>query len=96
MKRQYRRLRIALITFTLGLAAVRFGDGLETAWNTVNVDLPEAQSDVLFVFPIEKKYMCSGGSHGRCNYYQGDLTDLQPLRYRRNVDNRTQGGRESR
>jgi len=52
MKRIYSRFRIALMTFTLGLAAVYMSNGLAVAWNEVPVKLPTAvSSNVLAVFP---------------------------------------------
>lgn len=58
----YSKVRIALMTFTLGLASVWMANGLEIAWSEVPVDLPTAESgEVLAIFPIERRFMPRGG-----------------------------------
>jgi|GEM_PF-3392716 len=54
MKLEYRRFRIAMMTFALGMASVYMMNGLSIAWSDVPVDLPKASSDVLPVL-INKK-----------------------------------------
>lgn len=53
MNRIYRRLRIALLSFTLGLAAVYLWNGISVGMSVIPVDLPKVDSkdEVLFVFP---------------------------------------------
>lgn len=52
MKRIYSRFRIALMTFTLGLATVYFVSGLSIASREIPMELPAVQSaNVLLVFP---------------------------------------------
>ena len=65
MKRIYFRLRIALMTFTLGLGAVWMANVFAIADRDYPVEVPTALSaDVLYIFPIEKKYIGSTGGHG--------------------------------
>lgn len=47
-----KRLRIALMTFALGLAAVYMWNGMSIAMDYIPVDLPKVISnEVLFIFP---------------------------------------------
>ena len=53
MKFEYRRFRIAMLMFALGLAAVYMWRGLSIGMNEVSVDLPKINSgdEVLTIFP---------------------------------------------
>src|SRR5215207_7915914 len=56
MRRIYSRVRIALTTFTLGLAGVWMANIFAITDQEVFVDVPTAASDyILFVFPVETK-----------------------------------------
>jgi hypothetical protein len=59
VKRCYSRIRIILMTFGLGLAAVFMWQGLSLAWRDVPVDLPETPSGNLLVVtvPLEKQQL---------------------------------------
>ncbi|MGD9587644.1 MAG: hypothetical protein AB7Q37_10540 [Pyrinomonadaceae bacterium] len=71
MKRFYSQVRISLLTFTLGLAAVWMMNGLGAARSHVPVDLPAGTSEeVLFVFAIEGKNLPHGG--GSCASFHDD------------------------
>ncbi|PYT01090.1 MAG: hypothetical protein DMF63_05365 [Acidobacteria bacterium] len=59
------RVRVALMTFTLGVAAVWMVNGFAIANRNVPVDLPSAiHGNVLLIFPIEQKRMPRDGGGG--------------------------------
>ena len=65
MRRVYSRVRIALMTFTLGLAAVWMVNVFSIADCDYPVEVPAAVSaDVLYIFPVEEKYIGPTGGHG--------------------------------
>ena len=63
---QYRQIRFALMTFTLGLAGVWFIDGGQHGLIEVPVDLPRTKSgEVIVVFPKYKSEIpCCDGTRG--------------------------------
>ena len=67
MKLRYRNVRVGLMTFAVGLAAVWISTGLEIASRNVAVHVPAASEDVIYVFPSPEGWQVGG-------HWQGDFT----------------------
>ena len=69
MKKFYSQLRIALLTFTLGLAGVPFASGLYKKWSEPDVEVPQVESDapIVVILPTEEHPfdMVGGGARGK-------------------------------
>lgn len=67
---RYKQIRVALLTFTLGLAGVWVISGSEYGLIEVPVNLPQTKSrDVIVVFPKHSSDMpcCTGAGGGYTN-----------------------------
>lgn len=71
MKARYLSVRVGLMTFAVGLAAVWMSTGPGAIRSGVAVYLPSASEDVLYVFPTSEAWKAGGGAGG--GYRNGTL-----------------------
>jgi hypothetical protein len=71
MKFEYRRFRIAMMMFALGLAAVYMINGLSVAWSEVPVDLPKISSGEVIPVFIDNKWVLRRDTN--CGFDPNDL-----------------------